>query len=132
MNRNHCPLCLHSTHVDNHPGDRACSCGNLMKPIALGLKDIRQNPFTDNISAEIMLIHICLGCGTVKANRIAGDDSIYMLVSIYRQSFTMDRQVRTNIINSGITMAESKDSSTVYTSLLGGNYKYHLAKILPK
>jgi hypothetical protein len=26
-NRNHCPLCLHSVHLDDAPGDRAACCG---------------------------------------------------------------------------------------------------------
>ena len=32
---NHCPNCLWSKHVDVHPGDRAESCGGMMKPIRI-------------------------------------------------------------------------------------------------
>ena len=33
-NRNHCPYCLYSRHVDtNTPGDRAATCGSSMRPI---------------------------------------------------------------------------------------------------
>ena len=31
--RNHCPKCLCSKHVDILPGDRACSCGGIMRPV---------------------------------------------------------------------------------------------------
>ncbi len=30
----HCPKCLWSKHVDNNPGDRACNCKGLMKPVS--------------------------------------------------------------------------------------------------
>lgn len=35
--RNHCPFCLHSRHVDVYPGDRANSCGGLLKPVGYEL-----------------------------------------------------------------------------------------------
>lgn len=33
--RNHCPFCLFSKHLDNHPGDRLSNCKGLMRPISL-------------------------------------------------------------------------------------------------
>lgn len=35
---NHCPKCLWSKHVDVHPGDRAETCGGMMKPVGFELK----------------------------------------------------------------------------------------------
>ena len=32
-NRNHCPHCLSSIHLDNIPGDRSADCGGIMEPI---------------------------------------------------------------------------------------------------
>lgn len=64
-NRNHCPHCLFSLHVDNIPGDRNESCHGLMKPIGKMYKP----------DGEEVLIHKCVKCSFVRKNRIAGDDS---------------------------------------------------------
>ena len=63
-NRNHCPCCLYSLHVDNTPGDRKNPCNGLMKPI-----NTFQKP-----DGEEMLTHKCLSCGFERGNRVAGDD----------------------------------------------------------
>lgn len=71
MQRNHCPACLWSVHLDNRPGDRASSCGGKMEPIAVSVR-----------RDEWMLIHRCQVCGTLRSNRIAGDDSTARLLAI--------------------------------------------------
>lgn len=64
-NRNHCPFCLYSVHVDAEiPGDRASGCGGLMKPVG---KFLRAN-------GEEVLVHKCEKCGFERWNRVAGDD----------------------------------------------------------
>jgi hypothetical protein len=63
--RNHCPHCLWSLHVDIRPGDRAALCRAPMEPIALWVSE----------GGELRLLHRCTGCGVIKPNRIAGDDS---------------------------------------------------------
>lgn len=71
--RNHCPNCLYSKHVDDTmPGDRKSTCGSLMKPI--GLMSRR--------NGEQVLIHECLGCGKQDPNRIAADDNPVLLETI--------------------------------------------------
>lgn len=68
--RNHCPNCLYSRHVDaTMPGDRKATCGSLMKP--MGLMSRR--------NGEQVLIHQCLGCGKQDPNRIAADDNPVLL-----------------------------------------------------
>ncbi len=42
-NRNHCPFCLWSKHVDIKPGDRAQLCHGLMKPVGLTFKKSKPN-----------------------------------------------------------------------------------------
>lgn len=64
-NRNHCPFCLYSLHVDIKTGDRVAQCKGLMKPIAKTLKK----------DGEEVIVHKCLKCGQLRKNRIAGDDS---------------------------------------------------------
>jgi hypothetical protein len=71
--RNHCPLCLHSRHVDGkRPGDRASECGSLMAPVTR----------FDRPDGEAMLVHRCLGCGFERHNRLAADDSILLLTRL--------------------------------------------------
>ena len=63
-NRNHCPFCLCSSHVDVSVGDRQSTCRGVMHPIGkLYKKD-----------GEEMLVHKCEKCGFIRKNRIAGDD----------------------------------------------------------
>ncbi len=71
--RNHCPNCLYSKHVDGKmPGDRKATCHALMKPVGL---HTRRN-------GEEVLIHECLGCGKRDPNRIAADDNPVLLLEI--------------------------------------------------
>ncbi len=64
-NRNHCPYCLYSVHVDGDvPGDRKSTCNGLMKPTG---KFLRAN-------GEEVLVHKCEKCGFERWNRVAGDD----------------------------------------------------------
>jgi hypothetical protein len=69
--RNHCPSCLTSRHLDlRTPGDRAAECGARMEPIAVSVRG----------DGEWVLIHRCLGCDALSANRTAGDDNPLLLV----------------------------------------------------
>ncbi len=70
--RNHCPLCLWSVHLDVHPGDRAAGCGGAMEPIAIWAR----------AGGEWALVHRCEQCGAVRTNRIAGDDNEAVLISL--------------------------------------------------
>ena len=68
--RNHCPMCLYSLHVDDKtPGDRASECRSLMEPIGVFY---RRN-------LEQVVVHHCLGCSFTRYNRIAADDNIILL-----------------------------------------------------
>jgi hypothetical protein len=71
--RNHCPLCLYSRHVDlATPGDRASRCGSLMAPAAAYLRH----------DGDEVLVHRCLGCGVERPNRIAADDNYLIVESL--------------------------------------------------
>ena len=64
--RNHCPTCLYSRHVDGQtPGDRASDCGALMAPVGTFARP----------NGEQVLVHQCAGCGFQRHNRIAADDN---------------------------------------------------------
>jgi len=61
VQRNHCPFCLYSLHVDEVPGDRASGCGGLMQPVAL-----------EQVGPDRAVIrHRCLRCGVEGRNRAA-------------------------------------------------------------
>lgn len=71
--RNHCPLCLHSRHVDDRrPGDRASDCGASMAPVT---QFARPN-------GEPVIVHRCLGCGLERHNRVAADDNALLLTRL--------------------------------------------------
>ncbi|MGA4844027.1 RNHCP domain-containing protein [Streptomyces sp. G45] len=71
--RNHCPNCLVSLHVDQRiPGDRAATCRGRMEALSMSARG----------DGEWLLIHRCLSCGELSANRIAGDDNPLALVRL--------------------------------------------------
>lgn len=72
-NRNHCPFCLYSKHVDAiTPGDRAGDCCGLMEPVSVFSRR----------TGEHVLVHRCLSCRTLRYNRIAGDDDFEKIVEL--------------------------------------------------
>jgi len=73
-NRNHCPFCLYSSHVDDRVGDRKAKCDGLMEPIGLTTKK----------DGEIKIVHVCQRCDKVSANRIAGDDLEEEIINIQK------------------------------------------------
>ena len=75
--RNHCPICLHSLHVDNQPGDRDSDCRGLMEPIGRRY----------NSKKGWQIIHRCQKCGIKKVNRIAPDDMDALLSMIKSEGY---------------------------------------------
>ena len=59
--RNHCPRCLHSRHVDVVPGDRQNPCGGLMEPVAVEQAG----------SDRVLIHHRCVECGATQRVRAA-------------------------------------------------------------
>ncbi len=55
-NRNHCPFCLHSLHVDIEVGDRKSACGSLMVPVGKVYKP----------DGEEVVVHKCQKCGEIR------------------------------------------------------------------
>ncbi|MFP4511296.1 MAG: RNHCP domain-containing protein [Spirochaetaceae bacterium] len=71
-NRNHCPYCLRSRHVDLKSGDRRSGCRAVMEPIGIWVQ----------ANGEWSILHRCERCGFIRSNRIAGDDNEAMLLGI--------------------------------------------------
>jgi hypothetical protein len=71
--RNHCPNCLHSLHVDlKTPGDRGSDCKSLMEPVASFVRP----------GGEQVVVHRCKGCGIERHNRVAADDHPLLLMRL--------------------------------------------------
>ena len=68
---NHCPKCLWSRCVDINPGDRASSCGGMMRPVAaMAAGD------------SYIIIHRCEKCGKVKRQRAADNDDTDAIIAL--------------------------------------------------
>ena len=74
--RDHCPYCLCSKHVDINPGDRACSCLGILRPINVekGKKD------------ELKIVYKCDKCGEIKRNKMASDDNFDEVLKIMKEN----------------------------------------------
>jgi len=85
-NRNHCPYCLWSRHLDLYAaGDRLSACKGGMRPIGLTMKKGR-NKYRLDLGGELMLIHVCQDCGSLSLNRIAADDDRDSILEVFRRS----------------------------------------------
>ena len=117
-NRNHCPYCLWSFHLDLFvAGDRLSACKGQMKPIGLTMKKGR-NKYRLGSGGELMLIHQCVECGTLSINRIAADDHPDSVMDVFLQSPTLSRQLRAEIESQGLFLLEEDESVTL--QLYGG------------
>ena len=86
-NRNHCPKCLWSKHLDEkESGDRASKCQGLMEPIGLTFKKEGIDKYGKERQGEIMLVHECQICEKVVINRLAGDDEAKKVMEVYENS----------------------------------------------
>jgi hypothetical protein len=118
-NRNHCPGCLWSRHMDlDLPGDRKSTCRSRMEPIGLTCKQVLKH-YPQNSSGELMLIHNCTGCGKLSINRIAADDDAMEIYQIYLGSELLSSELKAQVLQTGITMLCAKDLITVQCQLFG-------------
>jgi hypothetical protein len=120
QNRNHCPYCLCSRHVDLFKaGDRLSACHGEMKPIGLTLKKTRKK-YGKYEHGELMLIHHCAGCGKISVNRIAADDTAETIIDIFEDSFSLSEALTSLIEREGIHTLQANDKGLVQAQLMGG------------
>jgi hypothetical protein len=118
-NRNHCPYCLWSCHLDLYAaGDRLSACKAPMKPIGLTMKMVR-NKYRREARGELMLIHQCTECRTLSINRIAADDDSETVMAVFQESLTLGQQIHALCQEYGIKMLKSEDADVVYAQLFG-------------
>ncbi len=117
-NRNHCPYCLCSKHVDLYmPGDRLAACKALMKPVGLSMK--KTNKKYGCRQGELMVIHLCSVCGSISVNRIAADDDARKLLQIYTDSIQAELAPFWKSINDSIQPLGTADARLVIRQLFG-------------
>lgn len=118
-NRNHCPYCLWSRHVDHiQPGDRMSACKAIMQPIGLTMKR-GHNKYGGRTFGELMLIHRCSECGKLSINRIAADDQIERLMDIFWASLGLDSPTQHQLEGNGIRLLQGEDEKLVTCQLHG-------------
>ncbi len=72
--RDHCPYCLCSIHVDINPGDRACDCHGILRPVGI-----------DKYKDTYKIVYKCDKCGQIKRNIMARDDDFDKIIEISKQ-----------------------------------------------
>ena len=118
-NRNHCPLCLWSRHVDlNTSGDRKAECKSRMQPLGLTVKHTFKR-YNMEKSGELMLVHRCTGCGKYSINRIAADDDPQVVYQLFRCSLDLGEDSVRLLNEDGILLLSSRDLTIVYSQLYG-------------
>jgi len=68
---NHCPECLWSQDVDNNPGDRASTCGGMMRPVAVEV-----------VGNEFIIVHKCEKCGKTRRQRAHENDNMDAIIAL--------------------------------------------------
>ena len=118
-NRNHCPRCLWSRHVDlNKAGDRKAQCRSRMQPIGLTIKHTYKK-YGQAAQGELMLIHRCTGCGKFSINRIAADDDAARIYLLYQSHADFSAEFKELFDEQGIHPLGKADLTTVYSQLFG-------------
>lgn len=118
-NRNHCPLCLCSRHVDEFKaGDRLSACHSRMPAIGLTFKRSPQK-FTRGAPGELMLIHRCAGCGKIVINRAAADDDALQLYRLSLASLELDDDLLTELAAQGIQPLDAAGFNAAYEQIYG-------------
>ncbi len=119
QNRNHCPFCLWSRHLDLYQaGDRLSACKAPMRPVALSLK-LTPKKYASQQPGELMVVHLCAGCGKLSLNRLAADDDLDELFRIFETSFSLDGFLCQRLSESDIHPLTAGDQSLVRLRLLG-------------
>jgi hypothetical protein len=119
QNRNHCPYCLWSRHVDHsRAGDRMSACKASMQPIGLTMKR-SHNKYGGIVTGELMLVHLCNECGKLSINRIAADDVAERLMEIFLASSELDVRIQEQLYANGIQLLREDEQPLLVGQLQG-------------
>ena len=130
-NRNHCPYCLWSRHLDwRVAGDRLSACKAGMRPIGLTVKKTHKK-YGRLGHGELMLVHRCTDCGKIAINRIAADDDSRTAVEIFEDSLLLDPHVRWLLDQNGIQVLRQDDRTMIEVQLFGWYERVNARSHLP-
>jgi hypothetical protein len=116
QNRNHCPYCLASRHLDLfEAGDRLAACKAVMRAIGITVKAARKK--YASAAGELMLIHLCQDCGRLSINRLAADDDPQLVMGLLEAGLEQDVYLR--LRQQGITPLQPQDAAIVRRQLFG-------------
>lgn len=119
LNRNHCPYCLWSRHLDLFAaGDRLCACKAPMRPLGLTLKQSRKKYVRED-GGELMLIHACIECNNLSINRIAADDLTDQIYEVYLQSLDLKKEIRRQLASRQILLLSENHKRLMQARLFG-------------
>jgi hypothetical protein len=122
QNRNHCPGCLWSRHLDwRSAGDRLSICRAAMRPVGLTTKRGR-NKYARERDGELMLIHQCAACEAVVINRIAADDSAVAVLALFESSHEPSAAFQNQLDDSGVSILTARDDDLVRRRLFGNSF----------
>ena len=118
-NRNHCPYCLWSRHLDLfEAGDRLAACKAPMRPVGLTQKNSR-NKYARFGSGELMLVHLCTDCERISINRIASDDVPQAIMEVFEASLGTSHRLWQQLMADGINLLGDESFEIVCQQLYG-------------
>lgn len=118
-NRNHCPYCLCSRHLDlQSPGDRLSACRGLMPAVGVSRKPGR-NKYASRQSGELLLVHLCAECGRVSLNRLAADDDPENVEAVFRAASRLDLETRSRLALAQVSLLDEGEIDFVRLQLFG-------------
>ena len=120
-NRNHCPHCLWSKHLDkSKSGDRKSDCKNGMEPIALTFKAEGIDKYRNERNiGELMIIHECKGDDVIRINRIANDDNAHVVLDVFHFGQELPVYQQQLLVVKGIEVANAEFEEEVMSQLFG-------------
>jgi hypothetical protein len=128
-NRNHCPYCLWSRHLDLYAaGDRLSACKAPMQPIALTSKRSR-NKYSRG-RGELMLVHLCTDCSDISINRIAADDDADTLLEVFNDSCSLPNRALNLLLENEIDILPPEGLPVLQLQLFGEITNIRLAEIV--
>ena len=120
-NRNHCPHCLWSKHLDESKlGDRKSDCKNGMEPIALTFKAEGVDKYSiERKIGELMIVHECTADDMIRINRIASDDNVQVVLGVFESGQRLSVSQQDLLLVQGIRVATQEFEREVMAQLFG-------------
>lgn len=90
-----------------------------MTPIGLTFKNLGADKYGNSKKGELMLIHLCESCKTLRINRVAGDDNIEQIEFIFESSKNMDLALKERLEKENIYLLNKTDEVELNNQLYG-------------